>query len=131
MTQAAARILASALRRRIRQLGLVRTALSAFLYALGAVISLPLYFARIRFLRLTAPGRIGHLAGEPDTFLKEGLLGRRPPMRSVLVSPPGTAANECLLDYWSSHIRVIRSAFWSRIATPLSRLPHLRFDAFR
>ena len=92
------------------------------------LISLPLYLARVRFLQLSAPGRIGHLASEPDTFVKEGQLGLRPWYYGILISPAGTAANDCLVDYWGRYIGIVRSRAWSRIGWQLQKIPHLRLD---
>ncbi|MEO8629140.1 MAG: TIGR04372 family glycosyltransferase [Betaproteobacteria bacterium] len=115
----------------IRRHKLTRELASIALSALDSVFSIPVYLARVRFLRITAPGRIGHLAIEPDIFIKERLLGQRPYYFGILISPPGIAANECLLDYWSRYITIVRSPFWARIMNRLYRHPYLQYDASR
>ena len=92
------------------------------------LISLPLYLAHVRFLQLSAPGRIGHLASEPDAFVKQGQLGLRPWYYGILISPAGSVANDCLLDYWGRYLRVVRSRTWTRIGWQLQQVPHLRLD---
>lgn len=92
------------------------------------LLSIPLYLARVRFLRLSAPGRIGHLASEPDAFVKEGRLGLRPWYYGVLVIPSGTAGNDCLLDYWRQYITVVRSRTWTRVCWQLQQFSYLRRD---
>jgi putative glycosyltransferase (TIGR04372 family) len=119
------------LKGRIRAHPRVFRALSLLVLALLAPLSLPLWLARVRFLRFTAINRIGHLAVEPDMFVKEGLLGRRPRYFGVVLSPPGTAANECLLEYWRQHLCVVRSPTVAELLSWLARFPYLQFDAGR
>ena len=90
--------------------------------------SLVLYLARIRFLRLVAPNRIGHLTGDVATYVKMRLMGMRVPRRVVFISPPGVAANECLLDYWQRYICVVRSKLWAKLLGPFRRFPYLVHD---
>jgi putative glycosyltransferase (TIGR04372 family) len=108
-----------------------RIAALAVLFLVGLIPSLALYLARFRLLCLNSLARIGHLAAEPDLFLKDGLLGRRRWYYGVIVSPPGAAANECLLDYWSRHITAVRSPFWAWIVSKLNRFAYLRYDLGR
>jgi putative glycosyltransferase (TIGR04372 family) len=93
--------------------------------------SLALYAARFRLLRLNALGRIGHLAAEPDTFIKEGQLGLRAWYYGVILSPPGAAANDCLVDYWSRHVKVVRSPVWAWIWARFNPFPYLQYDLSR
>lgn len=71
--------------------------------------------------------RVGHLAAEPDCFVKEGLLGRRPRYTGVLLFSRDQAANSCLLDYWRQRLWVVRSPFWVRVLGPLAGVPALQF----
>jgi len=93
-------------------------------------LSVPLYLARIRFLRV-ALGRIGHLALEPDIFVKEQLLGLTKRCYGIIVSSPGTAANECLLEYWRRYIRVVRHSLWAKVLARFYRFPYLHYDLNR
>jgi len=115
----------------IRKHKLARKAISIALLPIELILSVPLFLACIRALRITAPGRIGHLAAEPDIFLKVKLLGLRRWNLGVIIIPPGSAANECLLDYWSRHIKVIRYPFWSRVLARLYRFSYLQYDVSR
>jgi putative glycosyltransferase (TIGR04372 family) len=117
-----------ALQEQIRRNRLVHRSIAFALFVVESMLSLPLCLARVRILRLTAIGRIGHLAAEPDFFIKDRLLGSRGWYYGVIVSPPGTAANDCLLDYWRRYLRVVRSPFWSWILNRLSRFSCLRYD---
>jgi len=108
-------------------LGLLKSVLRGVEYLLSGL----LYCARLRFLRLTAPGRIGHLASEPDSFLKEGRLGLRPWCRAILLCPPGAAANDSLIDYWSRFIWVVRAPWLHRALVRFRRFPYLEYDASR
>ena len=90
--------------------------------------SVLLYFGRFRLLRLNSLARIGHLAAEPDLFIKDGLLRRRPWYYGVIVSPPGTAANDCLLNYWSRYIAVVRSPLLTWTLSKLNRFSYMRHE---
>ena len=115
----------------IRRHPLARRVALAVLVAIALIPSLLLYLARFRLLRFNSLARIGHLAAEPDLFIKDGLLGRRPWYYGVIVSPPNVAANECLLDYWSRHILAVRSPFWAWLWSKLYRFPYLCYDLGR
>jgi len=78
----------------IRGNPLVRKAVLATLVVVLFIPSLVLYVARLMFLRVNGLGRIGHLAAESDTFIKEGLLGLRGRYHGVILSPAGDASNE-------------------------------------
>jgi putative glycosyltransferase (TIGR04372 family) len=54
---------------------------------------------------------VGHLASEPDCFLKECSLGRLPARRWLLLAPTGRVANPALLDVWARHLHVVRNPF--------------------
>jgi len=109
----------------IRKRDLTRKVVLAAALAMAFPVSVVLYLVRVRFLRLNSPKRLGHLAAEPDIFIKEGVLGLRGWRYGVLVSPPGTAANECLLGYWSRYIKVIRSPIWGRVLSVFYRFSYL------
>jgi len=51
---------------------------------------------------------VGHLASEPDCFLKERALGRFGERRWLLLAPEGRVANPALLEVWSRHLRVVQ-----------------------
>jgi len=121
----------ASLKERIRRHPRAFKAVAAILRLILGVLSAPLYPARVKFLRFTALGRIGHLAAEPDIFIKERMLGMRSWVYGVILSPPGTAANECLLDYWRRHVKVVRSSLWVAILSRFQQFPHLCFDVGR
>jgi putative glycosyltransferase (TIGR04372 family) len=74
----------------------------------------------VRFLVNSTPDRIGHLIAEIDWFLKAGALGEiRAPRVPVWVIRRDRVANECILDYWSEHVRVLSSRRATRILAPL------------
>ncbi len=86
---------------------------------------------RVRFLMNPvfppAFSRIGHLAAEPDCFVKEGRLGLRPRCVGVLLVPRAEAANPCLLDYWRQRLWVVSSPFWVRLLGPLAEIPAFQY----
>jgi putative glycosyltransferase (TIGR04372 family) len=106
------------------------------MYKLVTALATPLEFAvagllsvaRVRILQLNSPGRIGHLVTDVATFVKGRMLGLTSRYCAILISPPGVAANECLLDYWQRYITVIRSPFWARLLARLTRFRLLVHD---
>lgn len=87
----------------------------------------PLYYKGVRFINITFWG-IGHLGADSDCFIKEGILGMRPNFFEIwLVYPKTRVANQCLLNYWRKHIRIISSPFLCRILNPLSRDEKLEY----
>jgi putative glycosyltransferase (TIGR04372 family) len=84
-------------------------------------------FRRITFV----VDRIGHLAVEPDSFLKSAALGELPQRRYFFLAPPGDVANEHLLKYWASRIPVVREPVLCGLLAALSALGLARFDAGR
>ncbi len=99
--------LASAGRTIRKTLGQARRRAAATGFALAVLMCRAL---RIRFLvNPVFPvsfSRLGHLAAEPDCFIKEGLLGLRPRYRGVILFPRDRVANRCLLDYWRQYLWV-------------------------
>lgn len=63
--------------------------------------------------------RVGHLALEPDCFIKEGRLGLRPPVKEIWVAPQDRVANKHLLRYWESYLRVWKSP-WAKLLLPVA-----------
>jgi putative glycosyltransferase (TIGR04372 family) len=86
---------------------------------------------RVRFLgdHVVQPSWawLGHLATEPDCFVKEGRLGWRPHYRGVILCP-GQPANACLLDYWRRHLWVVTSPGWCRFLARFAALSSLRYS---
>ena len=122
---------------RARQLGLMRTALKVTSYvaspALGLLLSpVALALHIIGFRRLTfATARIGHLAAEPDSFLKARALGEVPKRRWFFVAPRGKVANEHLLSYWTARIPVVRNRIASSTMIGMTSLGLMRYDTGR
>lgn len=122
---------------RVKQLGLVLAARKAGSYllspALGLLLS-PLAMALhlAGFRRLTfGTARIGHLASEPDSFLKARALGELPTRRWFFVAPPGKIANEHLLSYWTARIPVVRNPIASSTIIGMTSLGLMRYDTGR
>jgi putative glycosyltransferase (TIGR04372 family) len=53
--------------------------------------------------------RIGHLAIEPDSLIKESILNQKTSLKWIILAPYGKVANSHLLSYWSTHFIIIRS----------------------
>jgi putative glycosyltransferase (TIGR04372 family) len=113
--------------------------LAHWLAVVLGVASFPLLLLAIPILRLRririlvnpifSPSfsRIGHLAAEPDCFIKEGILGHRPDYRGLILFPSDRVANRCLLAYWKKHLHVIDSPFWARFLQPLKWVPFVTY----
>lgn len=74
--------------------------------------------------------RIGHLAMEPDLFLKEELLGIRPRLPVVWLAPRDHLANRHLFAYWAKHFRVVQSPWFARLLRPLALTEALGFETY-
>jgi len=61
-------------------------------------------------------GLLGHLIG----YVKAGLLGWRPPHKTILLLPDeASVSNPCFLDYWRQYITVISDPDMIKTLTPL------------
>ncbi|MEK6235226.1 MAG: TIGR04372 family glycosyltransferase, partial [Planctomycetales bacterium] len=75
--------------------------------------------------------RIGHLAVEPDYFLKAAELdGAKQHRFRIVLAPGADVANHWLLDYWKSYFVIVTSRWLCRLLRPLARGP-LMIDARR
>jgi len=83
---------------------------------------------RIRFVFIVA-SRIGHLAIEPDCYIKEGLLGTRARYRDFVCVSRKEAANPHLLGYWQQYLRIVTSPTACWLLKPFALQRVLRFDA--
>ena len=98
-------------------------------YALS-VIAFPFFLIlRLKILPVTYSA-IGHLAVEPDIFLKQGFLGLRPIVRAILLAPANTA-NRHLLKYWRRYLLVIDHAWIVSLLTPLGRVRFVTYSVYQ
>jgi putative glycosyltransferase (TIGR04372 family) len=93
--------------------GLPRRLLAATSRSAVLTISAVLMYFGYRFVRAPCVDRIGHLALDFDSYLKENrLTGRR--VRPIYLlgeagsSRSGVPANPALLQYWSRYIQIVR-----------------------
>jgi putative glycosyltransferase (TIGR04372 family) len=95
-------------------------------YPLYAVAARVLSYSSFRFL--DAPywviERVGHLAMDFDSYLKDQLLAHRKVI-PILLCAGLNPANEALLAHWSQHVRVIRSRWICRLLQPLMSFPEV------
>ncbi|MCP4005948.1 MAG: TIGR04372 family glycosyltransferase [bacterium] len=80
-----------------------------------------------RFVAFTT-GRIGHLASEPDLFIKEGRLDLRPDFREIVLVRPDRIANASMLEYWAQYLRIVRSPLLTWLLWPFAKDPRLIYD---
>jgi len=84
------------------------------------LLPLTLLLHLIGFRRLTIQvDRIGHLAGETDTFLKSLLLGEIPKKKYFIITSK-KVANKKLLEYIRAYLLVIDSKFLSHLLSIMS-----------
>lgn len=110
--------------------GLIGLCASAAVWLMLLPLSLLLH--GVGFRRLTVlTGRIGHLAAEPDSFLKARALGRVGGGRYFMLAPPHLVANQAMLNYWRPHIYVIERPWLCWIIAAMSRWLVMRHDMSR
>ncbi|MBM3758438.1 MAG: TIGR04372 family glycosyltransferase [Acidobacteria bacterium] len=112
----------------IRKHEFLHKAGSIALLLIAAILWIPLYLARLRFVRVSAFERIGHLALEPDVFIKEQALGMSKRCKGVIVRTFSIAANECLLEYWGREFRIVNSPILRVMLARVNRLPYIGYD---
>jgi putative glycosyltransferase (TIGR04372 family) len=93
-------------------------------------VTLVLHLAGFRRLTVLV-SRIGHLAAEPDSFLKACALGMAAPGRYFMLAPYRTVANETMLDYWRPHITVIGQPLVCWVLGAMSRWLLMKHDMSR
>jgi putative glycosyltransferase (TIGR04372 family) len=74
----------------------------------------------VRYLRNVWTRQIGHLA-HLECYIKIGLLGWRPPQRTVLLAPAHRIANRCYLDYMRPYVEVVTDHTQIRELEPQAR----------
>ena len=89
----------------------------ASIVAAGFLPALVLRALNVRILPIMA-SRVGHLALEPDCYVKEEQLGLHPHYRAVICAPRNSAANQRLAEYWSAYFHVVRAP-WACFALRL------------
>jgi len=122
---------------RARRDGLGRTAVEVARLFVRVVVGLLLSPVTLAlhlagFRRLTfITSRIGHLAAEPDSFLKARALGELPARRWFFLAPKGQVVNEHLLTYWAPLIRVVRHPLVCTVLAAMSSTRLMRYDTGR
>ena len=83
---------------------------------------------RIRFLPF-GTDMIGHLAGEPDCYLKEIILGKEQKKYiEIILAPADTVANDHLLGYWKRYFYIIKSPFICKLLKQITKDSSLTYD---
>jgi putative glycosyltransferase (TIGR04372 family) len=104
-------------------------ALRLLIWPFYRLIALVVAARGIRFFCFAVPDRIGHLAVEPDCYLKDIELGRTSPARTILLIKKGrTPANLCMLDYWRQRMPVLTNRLLVALIYPLRKHPSVWFD---
>jgi putative glycosyltransferase (TIGR04372 family) len=122
---------------RATQEGLRRSALYLVGLAASSIVWLTLLPVTITlhiagFRRLTVHvARIGHLAAEPDSFLKARALGWVAPGRYFMLAPPNRVANAAMLKYWRPHIPMVEHPLACGFIRAMSRWGLMKYDMSR
>ncbi|MBI4642862.1 MAG: TIGR04372 family glycosyltransferase [Deltaproteobacteria bacterium] len=105
---------------------ILRKSVRLLAYIVLSPIAIPFFLLKIRFFEIGLDERIGHLAYEPDLYLKTGILGWRPKYWAVLLAQSNQMVNKCLIDYWSKHISVIRHPLLVKFLRPFVSIKYLK-----
>ena len=89
------------------------------------------YLLGVRFLPIKYLYAIGHLAIEPDCYVKEEILGIHPRYTAIMLAPVDKVANRHLLEYWRQYIRIVTSPTVCSLLYPLSQQKILQYDIAR
>lgn len=103
---------------------------SAVIWLALLPVTLALHLAGFRRLTVLV-GRIGHLAAEPDSFLKARALGWVKRGRYFIAAPRGSVANRVMLDYWRPHITIFEQPLACWLLCAMSRWVLMRHDMSR
>ncbi len=102
-----------------------------FYVIIGQLVGFLLYplcwVMNIKFIPISTLA-IGHLAGELDCYVKEGILGLRPQYRSVLLVLRKNVANQHFLNYWRKYILIIENPVLYFLLGPLRRSVLSRYN---
>lgn len=111
-------------------LRMLEVSVSVVLWLLLLPFTLIVHLAGFRRLTVLV-GRVGHLAGEPDSFLKAHALGMVRPGRYFMLAPPRDVANAALLGYWRPYIPMIKHPLACWVLGAMSRWVLMRHDMSR
>ncbi|HOD12728.1 MAG TPA: TIGR04372 family glycosyltransferase [Candidatus Omnitrophota bacterium] len=75
---------------------------------------------RVKFIPISTMA-IGHLAGELDCYIKEGILDLRPQYRAVLLALKKDVVNQYFLGYWRKRILIIQNPILCILLSPFCR----------
>lgn len=113
-------------RRRMRSgLKSLRRNIFKLVYALPALL---MWLSPFRFVNISIPGRIGHLALEVDWFLKRRALGQYGAIWPILMLRPERCANAALLEIWAPHFIHVTNPVVEFLLRPLMYFDALRID---
>lgn len=94
---------------------------------LYALIERHLAEKKTRFLYIPTQ-HVGHLAVEVDSFLKEGILGRHPSFRAVVLASDRVVANPHLARYFKQRLTVITNSWICALLKPFAKMKSLQYD---
>ena len=108
-----------------------RFLIRAFSFIIAQFICFLLYpicwVMNIRFVKFNYGG-MGHLAGEFDCYIKEGILGLRPPYKTVAFFNPKFVVNLHILSYWKKYLFLMEGGPF--LVFLLSSLSRNRFTGY-
>lgn len=111
---------------------LCRTVYYKFICHLIGIFFYPFFLiAKVRFINVGYQ-RIGHLCMEPDCFIKEGILNKRPKYHGIMIASHDRVANFHLLSYWRPYITIVSSPLLRVLLDPFwhNRLTMFNIDRY-
>ncbi len=115
----------------VRTEGVFPFMMKPFLYIIGRVMGLIVYpvcrLMNIKFIPVHTAA-MGHLVGELECYIKEGLLELRPFYWSIVLAPCQNVANPHVLNYWKKYVHIIQNPILCFILGPLRRSSLVRYN---
>lgn len=112
---------------------LIKKIIKVIFYILSIIsfpLALILFLIKFRILKIKYIGNIGHLAIEPDTYIKDCLLNKKKMFRLILVAPTSRlcslypkqiCCSPALAQIWRQHFFVITSPYLALIMDLISK----------
>jgi putative glycosyltransferase (TIGR04372 family) len=107
--------------------GLLLSVAESMLWLVLLPLTAALHLAGYRRLPVLTQ-RIGHLAVEVDSFLKQRILGELPHRKYFITAPERRVSNPWLLRYWARHVPVVSHPLACFFLDAMSRWGLMRKD---
>ena len=99
-------------------------------FPLFLIIGLILKVSNIRLINIIYTNAIGHLALEPEIYLREGLLINRPKYKVFFFAPKNDVANSRIVHYWKKYFTILENNFLCFLLSPLKKIRFCHYDIY-